>query len=187
MTDFFRYGLRPWGAAPNERHMEWYRRGKTAFLHFTVNTFTDREWGDGTENPAVFAPTDLDCRQWARVLKEAGFTAAILTAKHHDGFCLWDSAYTEHCVRNSPCKVDVVRAFVDACREYGIKPGLYLSPWDRNHPQWGTEHYNEYYANQLTELMTRYGSIWECWWDGAGSTKAHYDGRTLFGNFSPSA
>ena len=82
--------------------MEWYRRGKTAFLHFTVNTFTDREWGDGTESPMDFAPTALDCRQWARVLKEAGFTAAILTAKHHDGFCLWDSAYTEHCVRNSP-------------------------------------------------------------------------------------
>ena len=175
MIDFSRYGLNPWGAAPNERHMEWYRRGKTAFLHFTVNTFTDREWGDGTENPAIFAPTNLDCRQWARVLRKAGFTAAILTAKHHDGFCLWDSAYTEHCVRNSPCKVDVVRAFADACREYGIKPGLYLSPWDRNHPQWGTEHYNDYYANQLTELMTCYGPIWECWWDGAGSAEAHYD------------
>ena len=175
MTAFSRYGLSPWGAAPHERHMEWYRRGKTAFLHFTVNTFTDREWGDGTESPMDFAPTALDCRQWARVLKEAGFTAAILTAKHHDGFCLWDSAYTEHCVRNSPCKVDVVRAFANACREYGIKPGLYLSPWDRNHPQWGTQAYNDYYANQLTELMTRYGPIWECWWDGAGSTKAHYD------------
>lgn len=175
MNDFLRYGLTPWGAAPNERHMEWYCRGRTAFLHFTVNTFTDREWGDGTETPAVFAPTELDCRQWARILKEAGFTAAILTAKHHDGFCLWDSAYTEHCVRNSPCRVDVVRAFTDACREYGIKPGLYLSPWDRHHPQWGTQAYNEYYASQLTELMTGYGPIWECWWDGAGSAEARYD------------
>lgn len=175
MTDFTRYGLRPWGAAPNSRHMEWYRRGKTAFLHFTVNTFTDREWGDGRESPDIFAPTALDCRQWARILQEAGFTAAILTAKHHDGFCLWYSDYTRHSVQYSPCGVDVVKEFTDACREYGIKPGLYLSPWDRNHPQWGTEAYNDYYANQLTELMTRYGPLWECWWDGAGSTKAHYD------------
>lgn len=172
---FEKYGLEPWGAAPNHRHMEWYRRGKTAFLHITVNTFTDREWGDGTESPEQFAPTDLDCRQWARALKAGGFTAAILTAKHHDGFCLWDTAYTEHCVRNSPCGRDIVREFTDACREFGIKPGIYLSPWDRNHPSWGTEEYNDYYAAQLTELMTGYGKIWECWWDGAGSTMAHYD------------
>lgn len=169
------YGLVPYGPVPNTRHMEWYRRGKTAFLHFTVNTFTDREWGDGRESPEIFAPSALDCRQWARVLKEAGFTAAILTAKHHDGFCLWPSRFTEHSVKNSRCRVDVVREFTDACREFGIKPGLYLSPWDRNHPQWGTEAYNDYYANQLTELMAEYGPIWECWWDGAGSTQARYD------------
>ena len=175
MFDYQRYGLTPWGAAPNWRHMEWYRRGKTAFLHFTVNTFTDREWGDGTESPADFAPTALDCRQWARVLKEGGFTAAILTAKHHDGFCLWPSAYTEHSVKNSPGGVDVVRCFTDACREFGLKAGLYLSPWDRHDPRWGTEEYNDYYDAQLTELMTGYGKIWECWWDGAGSTRAHYD------------
>ena len=175
MTDFSRYGLAPFGPAANGRHMEWYRRGRTAFLHFTVNTFTDREWGDGTESPALFAPTDLDCRQWVRVLKEAGFTAAILTAKHHDGFCLWHTATTDHCVKNSPCKVDVVRQFTDACREFGLRAGLYLSPWDRNHPAWGQEHYNDVYAAQLTELMTGYGPIWECWWDGAGSTTAHYD------------
>ncbi len=175
LTDFSAYGLTPFGPVPNERHMEWYRRGRTAFLHFTVNTFTDREWGDGTESPAVFAPTKLDCRQWARVLKDAGFTAAILTAKHHDGFCLWHTETTAHCVQNSPCRVDVVREFTDACREYGLKAGIYLSPWDRNHPAWGTERYNDVYAAQLTELMTRYGPIWECWWDGAGSTKAHYD------------
>ncbi len=172
---FQEFGLEPFGPGANARHMEWYRRGKTAFLHFTVNTFTDREWGDGTESPAVFAPTQLDCRQWLRVLRDAGFTAAILTAKHHDGFCLWPSAYTEHSVKNSPCRRDVVGEFVAACREFGIKPGLYLSPWDRNHPQWGTEAYNDYYANQLTELMTQYGPIWECWWDGAGSTQARYD------------
>ena len=172
---FAQYGLTPWGAAPNRRHMEWYRRGKMAFLHFTVNTFTDREWGDGTELPEQFAPTQLDCRQWARVLKEGGFTTAILTAKHHDGFCLWDTAYTEHCIRNSPGKRDVVREFTDACREFGIKPGIYLSPWDRNHPSWGTDAYNDYYVGQLTELMSNYGPIWECWWDGAGSNRTRYD------------
>ncbi len=175
MTDFSCYGLNPFGPAPNGRQMEWYRRGRTAFLHFTVNTFTDREWGDGTESPAVFAPTQLDCRQWVRVLKEAGFTAAILTAKHHDGFCLWHTDTTDHSVKNSPCRVDVVREFTDACREYGLKAGIYLSPWDRNHPAWGKEEYNDVYADQLTELMTRYGEIVECWWDGAGSTEAHYD------------
>ena len=175
MIDFSRWGLTPFGPAPKDRHMEWYRRGRTAFLHFTVNTFTDREWGDGTESPALFAPTALDCRQWARVLKEAGFTAAILTAKHHDGFCLWHTETTAHHVGNSPCRVDVVREFTDACREFGLKAGLYLSPWDRNHPAWGKEAYNDVYAAQLTELMTRYGPIWECWWDGAGSTQARYD------------
>ncbi len=175
MTDLSRYGLTPFGAVPNNRHMEWYRRGRTAFLHFTVNTFTDREWGDGTESPSVFAPTQLDCRQWVRVLKEAGFTAAILTAKHHDGFCLWPTETTAHSVQNSPCGVDVVKEFTDACREYGLKAGLYLSPWDRNHPSWGREEYNDVYAAQLTELMTRYGPIFECWWDGAGSTEARYD------------
>ena len=175
MIDFSRYGLTPFGPAPNDRHMEWYRRGRTAFLHFTVNTFTDREWGDGTESPADFAPTALDCRQWARVLKNAGFTAAILTAKHHDGFCLWHTDTTDHCVRNSPGGVDVVKEFTDACREFGLKAGLYLSPWDRNHPAWGREEYNDIYAAQLRELMTCYGPIWECWWDGAGSTEAHYD------------
>ncbi len=174
--DFETMGLVPYGPCPNARHMEWYRRGKTAFLHFTVNTFTDREWGDGTESPAVFAPTQLDCRQWARVLKEGGFTAAILTAKHHDGFCLWPSACTEHSVKNSPLAGrDIVREFTDACRELDIKPGIYLSPWDRHEKTWGQEEYNDFYASQLTELMTNYGPIWECWWDGAGSAQARYD------------
>lgn len=175
MTEFSRYGLTPFGPAPNGRHMEWYRRGRTAFLHFTVNTFTDREWGEGTESPEIFAPTALDCRQWVRVLKAGGFTAAILTAKHHDGFCLWHTDTTEHGVKNSPCGADVVKEFTDACREFGLKAGLYLSPWDRNHPAWGRVEYNDIYAAQLTELMTRYGPIFECWWDGAGSTEARYD------------
>ena len=175
MADFAQFGLSPFGAAPNARHMEWYARERTAFLHFGVNTFTDREWGDGTESEALFAPTALDCRQWARVLKDGGFTAAILTAKHHDGFCLWHTGTTTHHVGNSPARVDVVRAFCDACREFGLKPGLYISPWDRFHPTWGTDGYNDIFAAQLTELMTRYGDIWECWWDGAGSTEATYD------------
>jgi len=175
MAKWHELGLEPWGPAPNDRQMEWYRRGKTAFLHFTVNTFTDLEWGDGTESPEIFSPDALDCRQWARVLKEGGFTAAILTAKHHDGFCLWDTALTDHQVMNSPLKRDVVREFCDACREYGIKPGLYLSPWDRHEPRWGTDAYNDFYVGQLKELMGDYGPIWECWWDGAGSTKTRYD------------
>jgi len=172
---FEKMGLRPFGAAPAERHMEWYRRRKTAFLHFGPNTFTDREWGDGRESAEIFAPSELDCRQWAKVLREGGFDAAILTAKHHDGFCLWPSAYTEHSVKRSPGAPDVVGKFVAACREFGIKPGLYISPWDRNHPSWGTDKYNDIYAGQLTELMTLYGEIWECWWDGAGSAEARYD------------
>ncbi len=163
---------------PNARQKEWLRRGLTAFLHFGMNTFTGQEWGDGTEDPKCFNPEKLDCRQWVRVLKEAGFGTAILTAKHHDGFCLWQSAYTEHSVKNSPFKNgqgDIVREFTDACREYGLKAGIYLSPWDRHEKTWGKPEYNDYYVNQLTELLTRYGEIWEVWWDGAGSTEAKYD------------
>ena len=163
---------------PNYRQLEWYAREKTAFFHFGMNTFTEREWGDGTEDPALFNPTDLDCRQWIKAIKETGFDAAILTAKHHDGFCLWPSKYTEHSVKSSPYKNgngDVVREFTDACREFGIKAGIYLSPWDRHEPSWGTDAYNDFYVGQLTELLTNYGEIYECWWDGAGSDKAHYD------------
>lgn len=171
-------GLFAKDAAPNSRQLEWYSRERMMFIHFGMNTFTDKEWGDGTEDPAIFNPTELDCRQWIRAVKAAGFRSAVLTAKHHDGFCLWPSKYTEHSIKNSPYKNgkgDIVREFTDACREYGIKAGIYLSPWDRHEATWGTEAYNDFYANQLTELMTNYGTIWECWWDGAGSTKAHYD------------
>ncbi len=172
------YGIKKYGKCPSARQMEWYRRERTIFFHFGMNTFSDREWGDGTENPKDFNPTALDCRQWIRTIKAAGFTMAILTAKHHDGFCLWPSRFTEHSIKNSPYKDgkgDIVREFTDACHEYGIKAGIYLSPWDRHEPSWGTEAYNDFYANQLTELMTGYGKLWECWWDGAGSEKAHYD------------
>lgn len=166
----------PYGAVPTDIQYEWLTR-RSAFIHFTVNTFTNKEWGDGTESPSIFNPQKLDARQWVSTLKKAGFTTAILTAKHHDGFCLWPSKYTEHSVKNSPYKNgkgDIVREFTDACREYGLQAGIYLSPWDRNHPQWATPVYDEYYKNQLTELLTEYGEIYEVWWDGAGSGKADY-------------
>ena len=141
------------------------------FLHFGVNTFTDREWGDGKESPSIFDPAGLDARQWARTAKDAGFRAMILTAKHHDGFCLWPTATTRHSVASSPWRGgngDVVREFVDACSAEGLRAGLYLSPWDRNHPTYGdSPAYNDVYASQLTELLTRYGRITEVWFDGA--------------------
>jgi len=149
-----------------------------AFFHFGVNTFTNLEWGDGVERESVFAPTEPDVRQWIKTVKAAGFTLAILTAKHHDGFCLWPSAYTEHSVKNSPYKDgkgDIVREFTDACREFDVRAGLYLSPWDRNAPFWGTDAYSAYYNAQLTELLTNYGRIDEVWWDGAGSKETPYD------------
>ena len=177
-TMYEKYGLMPCGAVPNERQMEWYGREKTIFFHFGMNTFTGREWGDGTESPSTFNPSELCVEQWIRAIKDGGFTTAILTAKHHDGFCLWPSEYTEHSVKNSPYKNgqgDVVREFVDACAKHGIKAGIYLSPWDRHEKTWGKDEYNDFYVGQLTELMTNYGKIWECWWDGAGSTEAVYD------------
>ena len=169
-------GITPYGPVPSERQLRHIRSfKKKAFFHFGVNTFTDKEWGNGEEVEHLFAPTELDTRQWVRAVAQAGFELAIITAKHHDGFCLWDSKYTEHCVRNSPYKGDVVREFADACREYGLGVGVYISPWDRNAPFWGTDKYSEYYALQLTELMTEYGHIDEVWWDGAGSAETPYD------------
>lgn len=156
---------------PSPSQLAWQRDELAMFIHFGVNTFTDREWGDGTESPSIFNPAALDARQWARSARAAGFRAMVLTAKHHDGFCLWPTATTTHSVASSPWRGgsgDLVREFVDACRAEGLKPGLYLSPWDRNAPSYGdSPRYNDMYAAQLTELLTRYGDIHEVWFDGA--------------------
>ncbi len=155
---------------PSPQQLAWQKLEFMVFFHFTVNTFTDMEWGTGVEDPSVFNPTHLDVHQWLRVAHEAGMRLAILTSKHHDGFCLWPSQYTEHSVRYSPYKSgkgDVVDEFVEACRAFDIKVGFYLSPWDRHEQMYGTAAYNDYFKNQLTELLTRYGPIAEVWFDGA--------------------
>ena len=158
-------------------------------LHFGVNTFTDREWGDGKEAPSIFNPGRLDARQWAKAARAGGFKSMILTAKHHDGFCLWPTGTTKHSVASSPWRGgsgDVVREMVDACRAEGMRPGLYLSPWDRNNPAYGdSERYNDLYCDQLTELLTRYGPIAEVWFDGANGEgpngkKQRYDWSRFF-------
>lgn len=166
----FAQKVQPLYPIPTKEQLVWHEKEFYLFIHFGPNTFTDKEWGEGNEDPNIFNPTELDCRQWARIAKKAGAKGIILTAKHHDGFSLWPSQQSTHTVRESKWKNgkgDVVKALSEACKQEGIEMGVYLSPWDRNHPKYGTPEYNDVYIATMKELFTNYGPFFELWWDGA--------------------
>ncbi len=171
---------------PTENQINWQKLEYTAFFHYGINSFTDREWGTGKEDISIFSPENLDTDQWCGVLKKAEIKACIITAKHHDGFCLWDTAYTTHSVMHTPFKRDIVAELAASCEKYGIKLGVYLSPWDRHEPAYGTgEEYNNYFCSQLTELLTKYGKLYSVWFDGAcgegaNGKKQEYDWKRYY-------
>lgn len=173
----------PYGAIPSQKQIDWQKMEYYMFIHFGPNTFTDVEWGNGKEDPKVFNPSDLNCRQWAATAKAAGMKGIILTVKHHDGFCLWPSKYSKYTVRESlwkDGKGDVLKELSEACKEYGLKLGVYLSPWDRNHPDYGTPEYNQVFANTLAEIHDNYGDIFEQWFDGANGDESHGGKKQMY-------
>lgn len=170
---------KPYGAVPTPQQVNWQRMEFYGFIHFGLNTFTGREWGYGDENPQIFNPTDFNASEIVETFKKGGMKGMIYTAKHHDGFCAWPTKSTEHNITKTPWKNgkgDVVKEFALACKKHGIKFGTYLSPWDRNHAEYGKEGYLKAYYQQIRELLSNYGPVFEIWFDGANGGDGYYGG-----------